>query len=171
MNAGAGGRETCETLVEVTFANEKGALEVLVRDQIEFSYRSSSFQKRQGAIVSAKFLLHPEEGARKKQLAMIDYRTRTQPYGQQSVGCVFRNPYPHCAGALIEQCGLKGKQMGGAEVSATHANFIVNKGGALAKEVLELAHFVKSAVAEKTGIEMEMEMRYIPYSRGNDVSR
>jgi UDP-N-acetylmuramate dehydrogenase len=171
MNAGAGAAETCGALVEVTFANERGELEILERSQMEFSYRFSSFQRRRGAIVSAKFQLHPEKSARETQLAMIDYRTRTQPYGEPSVGCVFRNPHPYSAGTLIQQCGLKGRRVGGAEVSLLHANFIVNTGGATAKDVLTLAHLVKEIVREKTGIEMEMEMRYISYLREDDVSR
>ena len=170
MNAGASGTETSESLIEVTFIDEKGEIEILQRDQIAFSYRSSTFQTRKGVIVSAKFLLTPSEEVRKKQLRIINYRTRTQPYGDKSAGCVFRNPEAHSAGALIELTGLKGKRIGGAEVSTLHANFIVNKGGATAREILELAAFVKKAVKEKTGVDLEMEMRYIPYRAGADVS-
>jgi UDP-N-acetylmuramate dehydrogenase len=163
MNAGASGFQTCETLIEVTFINQKAEFEVLKRDQMEFAYRSSSFQKLKGAVASAKFLLHPSEKARKKQLSIIDYRTRTQPYNEKSAGCVFRNPETCSAGALIQQSGLKGKRIGGAEVSAMHANFIVNKGEATSKDILDLAAFIKTAVKEKTGVEMEMEIRCIPY--------
>lgn len=170
MNAGASGGETCDTLIEATFVNERGEIEVLARDQIAFSYRSSSFQNRKGVIASAKFLLQPCEEARKKQLEIIDYRTRTQPYSDKSAGCVFRNPESHSsAGALIQQSGLKGKRIGGAEVSTMHANFIVNKGGATAQEILELAAHVKTAVKEKTGVDLEMEIRCIPYQLREDV--
>lgn len=173
MNAGASGAETCESLIEVTFINDKGQIEILKRDQIEFSYRFSSFQKRLGAIASAKFLLHPSEEARKKQLGIVEYRTRTQPYGDKSAGCVFRNPESHSAGALIQQSGLKGTRIGGAEVSTLHANFIVNKGGATSQDILKLAALVKNTVKEKTGVEMEMEIRCIPYRplENDDVSR
>ena len=171
MNAGASGAETCEALIEVSFVNEKGELEVLPRDKIDFSYRFSSFQNRKGAIVSAKFLLQPSEDARKKQLGIIEYRTRTQPYSDKSAGCVFRNPEARSAGALIQQCELKGKRIGGAEVSTMHANFIVNKGRATAQEILELAAYVKKTVKEKTGVELEMELRYIPFSVRDDVPR
>ncbi|MBS0604388.1 MAG: UDP-N-acetylmuramate dehydrogenase [Verrucomicrobia bacterium] len=170
MNAGASGVETCETLIEVTFVNEKGELEVFKRDQLDFSYRSSPFQKRKGAIASAKFLLHPSEEARKKQLGIIEYRTRTQPYSDKSAGCVFRNPESHSAGALIQQCGLKGKRIGGAEVSTMHANFIVNKDRASSKDILELAAFVKQTVKEKTGVDLEMEIRCVPYQMRDNVS-
>jgi UDP-N-acetylmuramate dehydrogenase len=162
MNAGANGMETCESLLEVTFVNERGEFEILKRDQIAFSYRFSMFQERKGVIASAKFLLRPSEEARKIQLGIIDYRTRTQPYSDKSAGCAFRNPKSHSAGALIEQCGLKGKRIGGAEVSTMHANFIVNKGEATSKDILELVEEVKRAVKEKTGLELEMEIRYVP---------
>ena len=166
MNAGASGAETANVLIEVTFINETGELEVLRRDQIDFSYRTSAFQKRKGAIVSAKFLLQPSEEARKKQLGIIDYRTRTQPYSDKSAGCVFRNPSGTLsAGALIQQCGLKGKRIGGAEVSPMHANFIVNKEDATAQDILALADFVKTTVKDQTGVELEMEIRCI--SRSN----
>jgi UDP-N-acetylmuramate dehydrogenase len=171
MNAGASGFQTCETLIEVTFVNQKAELEVLKKEQMEFDYRSSSFQKLKGAVASAKFLLHPSESARKKQLGIIDYRTRTQPYSEKSAGCVFRNPKTCSAGALIQQSGLKGKRIGGAEVSTMHANFIVNKEGATSKDILELAACVRNAVKEKTGVEMEMEIRCIPYSLRDDVPR
>jgi UDP-N-acetylmuramate dehydrogenase len=169
MNAGASGAEVCETIIEASFVNEKGELEILRRDQIEFSYRHSSFQQRKGAIVSAKFLLQPSEEARKKQLGIIEYRTRTQPYSDKSAGCVFRNPQDHSAGALIQQSGLKGKRIGGAEVSTLHANFIVNKGGATSKDILALAEHVKQTVKEKTGVDLNMEVRCIPYSTREDV--
>jgi UDP-N-acetylmuramate dehydrogenase len=162
MNAGANGTETSESLLEVVFINDHGEVEVLRRDQIAFNYRYSLFQERKGAIVSAKFLLCPSGEARKKQLGIIDYRRRTQPYHDKSAGCVFRNPEPHSAGALIQQCGLKGRRNGDAEVSTMHANFIINKGRATSKEILELAEEVKKIVKEKTGIELMMEIRYVP---------
>jgi UDP-N-acetylmuramate dehydrogenase len=170
MNAGANGKETCEVLQKVTFVNEKGEIETLQSEQLEFSYRTSLFQRKKGGIASAQFLLQPLESARKAQLEILDYRMRTQPYGDKSAGCVFRNAEAKSAGALIEQCGLKGKRCGGAEVSTTHANFIVNKDKARAKEVLELADFVKQEVKQKTGIELEMEIRCVPYRLEDDVS-
>ena len=163
MNAGASGAETQEALMEVTYVNEKGGLEVLLKNQIAFSYRFSSFQQQKGAIVAAKFVLIPSEEARKKQLSIIEYRTRTQPYQDKSAGCIFRNPSTHSAGALIQQAGLKGARRGSAEVSTMHANFIVNKGNAKAEDVLQLSEHVKKVVKEKTGEDLEMEVRRIPY--------
>jgi UDP-N-acetylmuramate dehydrogenase len=163
MNAGASGSETADALIEVSFVNAEGQLEVLSKTQLEFSYRFSSFHHKKGAIVAAKFLVSPCPEARKKQLSIVEYRTRTQPYGEKSAGCVFRNPPEQSAGALIQQAGLKGLSVGGAEVSSKHANFIVNSGVASAHSILELAEVVKQTVKEKTGVELELEIRCIPY--------
>ncbi len=162
MNAGANGVEVSNVLLDVTYVTEEGQIERFSRESLYFSYRTSSFQTMKGAIAAATFQLKPSVSARKEQLAIIDYRTRTQPYGELSAGCVFRNPVEKSAGALIEQCGLKGIRVGGAEVSTLHSNFIVNKGGATAQHVLELAAFVQQRVKEVTGIDLEMEVRYVP---------
>lgn len=164
MNAGANRAETADHLLEVSFVHEKGELEIFARNQIEFSYRTSSFQYKKGAIVSAKFLLHSSGCARDTQRRLIQYRMETQPYRDLSAGCVFRNPPEQSAGALIERCGLKGMKIGGAEVSLIHANFIVNKGGATAKEIMLLASQVQNIVKEKQGIVLEMELRCLPFS-------
>ncbi len=163
MNAGANGAETANTLESVEFVNEEGDLVILKKEDVEFSYRHSSFQKRKGAIVAATFQLVPSPTARAHQLGLLDYRMKTQPYQDPSIGCVFRNPEGHAAGALISQAGLKGKRKGGAEVSLIHANFIVNRGAATAAEVLELAKEVKSEVKAVHGVDLELEVRLIAF--------
>lgn len=165
MNAGAGGTSTEQTLKEVSFVSEEGMLEILPRESLTFSYRTSPFQGRKGAIVAAKFALAPSEGARGRQLSMVEYRKKTQPYSDLSAGCVFRNPEGASAGALIQQVGLKGTRVGGAEVSLQHANFIVNREGATAADVLALVSLVKQRVKEETGYDLEMEVRVIPYGQ------
>lgn len=162
MNAGANGAETFDTLQEVTYVTETGERQLLKREDLTWGYRTSSFQQRKGAIAAAKFILAPSTEARQKQLKIISYRTATQPYSDASAGCMFRNPPQHSAGALIEQCGLKGTAVGGAEVSALHANFIVNKGNATAQEVLALTELVQKTVREKMGVELEREVRFVP---------
>ncbi len=163
MNAGASGSDTFTVLREVTYINPEGDCQILPKEKITFGYRFSSFQKQKGAIVAARFILTVSEQARQKQLTLIDYRVKTQPYKDKSAGCVFRNPIEASAGALIETCGLKGLSIGGACISPMHANFIVNKGGATAKDVKELAALVQKIVKEKKGIDLEMEVREIPY--------
>jgi len=163
MNAGANGKETEETLTEVHFVDETGHLHVFPKQQLQFGYRFSVFQQRKGAIVSAKFKLSSSIDARAKQLAIIEYRRKTQPYGELSIGCVFKNPSGGAAGAYIEQCGLKGISIGDAEVSCLHANFIINRKNASAKEVLALARQVQESVKQQMGVELELEVRCIPY--------
>lgn len=163
MNAGASGEEVANSLTEVSFVDEKGELFHFLKEDLEFSYRFSSFQKKRGAIVSAKFFLKNCTKARDLQLSIIEYRTKTQPYNDPSIGCVFKNPTGASAGALIEKSGLKGLCIGGAEISLRHANFIVNRGDALASDVLALAAKVQESVELSTGIKLEMEIRCIPY--------
>lgn len=163
MNAGASGASISDVITEIHFVDEKGNLILLNKERIEFRYRFSSFQEKKGAIVAAKFGLTPSKEARQKQLGIVDYRTRTQPYGEKSAGCVFRNPQVGSAGSLIEQCGLKGQSIGDAQVSTLHANFIVNLGKATAKDVELLASLVQREVKEKKNVDLEFEVRKIPY--------
>ena len=168
MNAGANGMETQDSLIAVSFVDEKGSLIEKSKHELSFSYRTSSFQETKGIIVSACFELFNKPKAREEQLEIVSYRIQTQPYGKKSAGCVFRNPSDRSAGALIEECGLKGKKIGGAEVSSKHANFIVNVGEATAQDVLKLAHLLKETILRKTGQELEMEIHPVPYQlKGN----
>lgn len=164
MNAGANGSETFQTLTEVTFVSESGQIEILPKTDIEWDYRWTTFHEKRGAIAAARFQLKASSEARQRQLALIDYRTKTQPYSDQSAGCVFRNAPQVSAGRLIQDCGLKGASIGDAEVSLLHANFIVNKGSATASDVLTLAEYVQKTVCERTGHFLKMEIRVIPYN-------
>ena len=163
MNAGANGNETCQTLVSVDYMTSDGELLCVAKDKISFDYRFSSFQKDQGVIVGATFQLTASSKARKKQLEIIDYRKKTQPYDAKSAGCVFRNPSCSHAGALIEQSDLKGKTLGGAQVSTLHANFIINTGNATSKDILDLIEHIHQVVKAHTNYELEHEIKYVPY--------
>lgn len=163
MNAGANGHETSETLLAVDFISATGEYQKLARSDLHFSYRSSSFHQLKGAIVGATFQLTPSSSARTTQLSIIQYRQKTQPYKDKSAGCIFRNPAQIPAGALIEQQGLKGQSIGGAQVSDMHANFVVNRGTATAQDVLALIQLIKQQIQDRTGIVLEPEVRYIPY--------
>jgi UDP-N-acetylmuramate dehydrogenase len=166
MNAGANGRETCDSLLSVDFITEEGNLLTFPVNELRFCYRTSPFQHLKGAIAAATFALTPSKEARQKQMEIITYRKNTQPYGEKSAGCIFRNHSCGTAGALIDKSGLKGLELGGAKVSDMHANFIVNTGGAMASDVLKLIEKVKAEVHEKTGAELESEVRFIPYKEG-----
>lgn len=164
MNAGANGSETAEVVAAVEFIRPDGSSITLTREEIVFDYRFSSFQTMPGAIVSAQFQLTPQPGSREKQLSIISYRKESQPYNAKSAGCVFRNPPTTPAGKLIDQCGLKGLSIGGAEVSTIHGNFVINTGKATASEVKTLIQEIRKRVKELTGVELESEIRCIPFN-------
>lgn len=164
MNAGASGSETCDVLHSIDYIDENGTLHVLNRQDLQFSYRHSPFQKMNGAIVGATFKLFQAPLTRQKQLEIVAYRKKTQPYGAKSAGCIFRNPDGAHAGKLIESAGLKGLSLGGAQVSPVHANFIVNTGDASASELLELMKQVKNKVKEASGYDLQSELCVISAS-------
>lgn len=159
MNAGANGKETAEALHSVLYFD--GTRRAYSREELSFGYRTSPFQAMKGVILSATFALAPNPAARASQLQIIDYRMKTQPLKDKSAGCVFRNPPGQSAGALIDQCGLKGTQVGGAQISPLHANFIVNTGFAKACDVKELIQLVQERVFKQTGVYLEPEIRFI----------
>ena len=163
MNAGANGKETCDFLHTVDYLFADGSLENLKKEELEFAYRYSSFQKMEGAIIAAAFQLTESDEARTKQIEIINYRKKSQPLWEMSAGCIFRNPSCGHAGALIDKSGMKGKTIGGAAVSDVHANFIINKGGATSREVWALIKLIQEEVRNKTNTELECEVRYIPY--------
>ncbi len=163
MNAGANGCETCQTLISVDFVDSNGELFCLPKEELSFGYRFSSFQQRKGAIVGANFRMTKTPEARQKQLDIINYRKKTQPYDAKSAGCVFRNPSCAHAGALIDQSGLKGKTLGGAQVSTLHANFVINTGHATSADILNLIEYIRHEVKACTGFHLENEIRCIPY--------
>ena len=168
MNAGANGMETCDALSHVSYINEHGKLVTRSKEELIFRYRYSSFHAMRAVIVSAKFQLTRGLNARAKQLEIVKYRMNSQPYGDSSAGCIFRNPRSVSAGSLIEECGLKGLKVGDAEVSHKHGNFIINKGSAKASDILQLIELVKDQVQEKTGSKLAIEVKVIPY--GEDLN-
>lgn len=163
MNAGANGRETCDSLVEVEYIHPDGHLETYPRGTLTFAYRSSPFQQMQGVIVAALFQLEKGDDARKKQIEIITKRKSSQPLQEMSAGCIFRNPEQAPAGKLIDEWGLKGLAVGDACVSNIHGNFIVNKGSASAEDVKQLIQLIKHKIKEQTGVALESEVRFIPY--------
>ena len=164
MNAGAHGSDISKILTEAHILFEDGSLQWLTNDEMEFSYRTSVLQKkRPGIVVEARFQL--TEGDKEQIVAVMqknkDYRKVTQPYDSPCAGSIFRNPLPHFAGKLIEEAGLKGFQIGGAQISEMHGNFIVNAGNAKAFDVLQLIQYVKKTIMEKYNIQMETEVEII----------
>ncbi|MFZ0445983.1 MAG: UDP-N-acetylmuramate dehydrogenase [Bacillus sp. (in: firmicutes)] len=164
MNAGAHGSDISKILTDAHILFEDGSLQWLTNDEMEFSYRTSVLQKkRPGIVVEARFQL--TEGDKEQIVAVMqknkDYRKVTQPYDSPCAGSIFRNPLPHFAGKLVEEAGLKGFQIGGAQISEMHGNFIVNAGNAKASDVLQLIEYVKKTIMEKYNIQMETEVEII----------
>lgn len=165
MNAGANNQETSGSLKNVSFLHLDGKETIFSKEELLFSYRFSSFQNMPGAIISARFALKPSLEARSHQLEILSRRLKTQPYKEKNIGCIFRNPTSQItAGKLIDQCGLKNYAVGGAKISEMHANFMINAKDATAQDVLELIEKVRISVREKTGYELEPEIRLIGFS-------
>ena len=154
MNAGAYGGELRDVLTEVTFLDEAGEYRTLPAAELSLSYRHSIFEDRPGTvIVGAVLTLTPGDPAAIRA-AMEDYMSRRrekQPLEYGIAGSTFKRPVGNYASALVDQCGLKGLSVGGAEVSRKHAGFIINRGGATAADVRELIAEVQRIVREKTG--------------------
>ena len=160
MNAGANGKETCDHLKSVEYFDGKER-RTFQKKELEFSYRFSSFHQMKGVILYATFSLSSKETARKTQLEIVSYRMKTQPLKDKSIGCIFRNPEKQSAGALIDQCGVKGLTVGGAQVSTIHANFIINRNKATSSDIKKLIKLVQQKVFQQTGVFLEPEVRMI----------
>ncbi|MBS0654508.1 MAG: UDP-N-acetylmuramate dehydrogenase [Verrucomicrobia bacterium] len=161
MNAGAQGMQTWEALTFVDYVDADGVLKRFSKEELSYSYRFSSFQRMQGAIVGVCFTLTPSQGARERQIQLLKARIDTQPYQEKSAGCVFKNPTCAAAALLIDRCGLKGYRIGGAKVSEIHANFLINSGGATSQDVLDLRTYVKDVVLQKMDVTLESEIYWI----------
>ena len=162
MNAGAYGGEMVQVVKEVAAAGRSG-VETVPAEQCGFSYRRSAFSDGKRVILGAKFQLEPDDpGAiRGRMDDLARRRKEKQPLEYPSAGSMFKRPAGHFAAALIEQCGLKGLTVGGAQVSEKHAGFVINRGGATCADVLALVDQVKERVLQQTGVELEMEVRVL----------
>ena len=163
MNCGAYGTEIGDLISKVCFLYTDGKIKIFDRSELDFSYRSSSFQHMDGVILWAELKL--SEGDRSQiDEHMKDYAQRRkdkQPLEYPSAGSTFKRPEGHFAAKLIDDCGLKGLSVGGAEVSEKHAGFIINKKDATTKDILELIEKVRKIVFEKTGVTLECEVKVV----------
>jgi UDP-N-acetylmuramate dehydrogenase len=164
MNAGAHGSDISKVLKKAHILFENGKMEWLTNDQMEFSYRTSVLQKnRPGIVLEAVF--ETKEGDRDVIFGQMqknkDYRKVTQPYHMPCAGSIFRNPLPNYAGKLIEEAGLKGHCIGGAQISEMHGNFIVNTGTAKSSDVMALIEYIKGKIYEIYQIKIETEVEII----------
>ncbi|GAB6441045.1 MULTISPECIES: UDP-N-acetylmuramate dehydrogenase [Bacillus] len=164
MNAGAHKSDISNILSKALILFENGTLDWLTHEEMEFSYRTSVLQtKRPGIVLEAEFQL--QVGEREEIVSVMqknkDYRRETQPWNHPCAGSIFRNPIPYFAGDLIEKAGLRGYQIGGAQISEMHGNFIINTGGASAQNVLSLIALIKQTIKDKFGVEMHTEVEII----------
>jgi UDP-N-acetylmuramate dehydrogenase len=169
-NAHFQGRTISELVVSVRVACADGAVRELPASEMEFGYDRSRLQRTREVALTADLRVGPgEPGAlRDEARRSLAFRKRTQPLALPSAGCVFQNPdpsrvrlpagVPASAGALVDAAGLKGAACGAARVSPVHANFVVNEGGASARDVVSLIERMREAVAERFGVELEEEI-------------
>ena len=161
MNAGAYDGEIGQICESVQVMDRQGNIRELNNHELDFSYRHSVLSNSDDIIISAVFRLLPgcETTIRSKMKDLMTRRSASQPLDMPSAGSAFKRPTGYYAAALIDQAGLKGFRVGGAEISAKHAGFIVNYCNATAKEVKELIQHVTDCVYKKFGVTLEPEIR------------
>ncbi|SEA08055.1 UDP-N-acetylmuramate dehydrogenase [Selenomonas ruminantium] len=163
MNAGAYGGETKNVVKAVKAVTRAGEIKTYSLEELELGYRHSIFQNNGEAIVEVELELVPGSEA-EIRAGIADFTQRReskQPLEMPSAGSTFKRPEGYFAGTLIDQTGLKGLSVGGAQVSTKHAGFVVNKGGATAADVLNLIREVQKRVKEAHGVELQPEVRLI----------
>lgn len=164
MNAGAYGGEMCQVVqgVHVLFPDE--GIRLLTGEEMNFRYRGSLLTDRPDAVaLDAVVRLTPgdKEAIRAQMRELMARRKASQPLEYPSAGSTFKRPVGHYAGTLIDQCGLKGLTVGGAQVSEKHAGFVINRGGATCADVLALIEQVRRRVLDATGVTLEPEVRIV----------
>lgn len=161
MNAGIPEGTIADAVTQVGALTFAGKLITLTRDECRFAYRSSRFRDEQLIVIEGEFALGKGKSWDGDEL--LRRRRLRQPLGVPSPGCVFRNPVGvgATAGQLIDRAGLKGYRVGGATISAKHANFIVNEGGATSRDVLQLIDIARSVVLKYCGVELKLELAVV----------
>ena len=163
MNAGAYGGEMKDVLTSVRYLDAAGEIVEAAAAQLDLGYRHSAFETNGGCILAATVRLAPgdPDAIAAKMNELMGRRRDKQPLDKPSAGSTFKRPAGAFAGALIEQCGLRGHRHGGAAVSEKHCGFVVNLGGATCADVLALCDEVARTVKEQTGYTLEKEIRVV----------
>jgi UDP-N-acetylmuramate dehydrogenase len=161
MNAGTRLGEMKDSVKAVRLVNRKGEIIDIPASEIPFTYRRATLPAGIVAGVWVQLKAGVRAEVEKVVKDYLHYRRDTQPLTLPSAGCVFKNPSKDSAGRVIDLAGLKGAQVGDARVSDKHANFIVNQGQASAKDVLALIRKVRAAVARRTGVKLELELKVV----------
>lgn len=167
MNAGAYGSEMKDCVVETKYMDYDGNIYIINAEKHEFGYRRSIFSKKEVIILETKLKLNygEKEIIDNKINEITEQRKQKQPITMPSAGSVFKRGDGFVTARLIDECGLKGFSIGGAEVSTMHAGFIVNKGNATANDVIELIEYVKNKVKEKYNVDLELEVLIVGEDR------
>ena len=163
MNAGAHGSEMKDIVKKITCMTRDGKIQVISNEEAKFEYRNSIFSQNDYIILEAEIQLrkgNPEE-IRSKMDEYATYRKEKQPIEYPSAGSTFKRGNDFITAKLIDECGLKGYQIGGAQVSEKHAGFIINKGNATAEDVKQLMKYVEEQVYNKFGKKIEAEIEII----------
>ena len=160
MNAGAYGGEVKDVISEITYLAPDLELKTMPVEEAKLSYRHSVFKENDSIVVSAKIKMKkaPQEEIKAAMNDNLSRRKDKQPLEYPSAGSTFIRPVGYFAGALIEQCGFKGKSLGGAQISDKHAGFLINKNNATAKDILDLINLTQETVKKETGITLEPEV-------------
>ena len=163
MNAGAYGGELKDIIEEVTYIDEDNKIKTAKQTELDFGYRHSMFSDRQCVILSCVMNLSKGnyEEIKAKMADFTQRRNEKQPVNMPSAGSTFKRPQGYFAGKLIQDAGLMGYSIGGAQVSEKHAGFVVNKGGATASDVMKLIEHIQKTVKEKFDVTLEPEIRLI----------
>lgn len=163
MNAGAYGGEISQVVKSATFVTRNGEFGEIALTDMQLGYRESVFKKSDMIITSVTFELLPcdKSEIKSKMEDFICRRRDKQPLEYPSAGSTFKRPEGYFAGALIEQNGLKGKTVGGAQVSVKHAGFVINKGSATCSDVRILIKEIKDTVLKNNGVELETEVIFV----------
>lgn len=164
MNAGAHGGCIADILVNAHVLLPDGRTEILTAPELGYGYRTSSLQGDRRIVTQATFQLQPGFDPAQVMANTSDHleqRRTSQPYHLPSCGSVFRNPNPYKAGWLIEQAGLKGHQIGGAQIAQRHANFILNCGGATANDIFQLIRYVQQQVEQQWSLLLVPEVKIL----------
>jgi UDP-N-acetylmuramate dehydrogenase len=164
MNAGCYGGETWGAVQRVQVLTRSGALVERTPQEYDVGYRHVALKQQSDEFFVGAWLRFGEgdvAAAKQEIKALMDKRSASQPLQMPNAGSVFRNPTGNHAEKLIEGCGLKGKCIGGAQVSEKHANFIVNAGGATAADIEELINEVQATVLKQTGINLHPEVKIV----------
>ncbi len=162
MNAGTSAGSIGDVIEAVSLLTPDGEIAVRSREEMGFGYRTALIPAGH-IVVEAQVILRQDDGEKIKSRmkALLDARKDRQPWGLPNAGSVFKNPLDEAAGKLIETAGLKGRRIGGAQISDQHANFIVNAGNATAADVLKLMEIVQEKVLDVHKIRLEPEIKII----------